>query len=159
MKSYMCCSSSYVTAGVNMRAYGGTRIVKQFSGNFWWATAEYYAHLEASQPMAKDYLGATAASAMLSLAPDPESPAPARPMVPKAATHVCNPCKNLRGLWTGLRSKSVTVLKCRSSPSSASAAVYLSRGQVSLVDGTVRCQSILQSGQPSALTQALMLAV
>ncbi len=43
-----------------MRAYGGTRVVKQFSGNFWWATADYYARLEASQPMAKDYLGATA---------------------------------------------------------------------------------------------------
>ena len=43
-----------------MRAYGGTRVVKQFSGNFWWATADYYARLEASQPMAKDYLGAAA---------------------------------------------------------------------------------------------------
>ena len=49
-----------VVAGVNMRAYGGTRIVKQFSGNFWWATADYYARLEASQPMARDYLGAAA---------------------------------------------------------------------------------------------------
>ena len=32
--------------------------MKQFSGNFWWTTADYYAGLRASTQMNKDYLGA-----------------------------------------------------------------------------------------------------
>ena len=42
--------------------------MKQFSGNFWWTTADYYASLQANQKMNKDYLGETR-----EVAPDAQS--------------------------------------------------------------------------------------